>query len=74
LGNTGPSLGPPPHFGLVDRPDLWAGRSLPIVFESFTLVGVVDIEASQGDTLVVSRESREVRLAYPLYGSILNLL
>ena len=38
------------------------GRSLPFVFDSFTLVGAVDFDSSEGDRLVISPDSREVRL------------
>jgi len=72
LGNTGPSEGPHLHFGLLDKPDLFAGRSLPFVLDRFTLGGTVDFETSEADNLVISPESREVREAYPLYGSIQN--
>jgi hypothetical protein len=48
LGNTGPSEGPHLHFGLLDKPDPIAGRSLPFVFDSFTLVGAIDFDASKG--------------------------
>src|SRR5579871_6663555 len=72
LGNTGPSEGPHLHFGLLDKPDPVAGRSLPFVFDRFALVGAIDFDASKGDRLVVTPDSREVRAAYPLYGAILN--
>jgi hypothetical protein len=72
LGNSGPSLGPHLHFGLADKPDFFAGRSLPFVFESFTLVGAVDLDASEGDRLVIRPDARQVRSAYPLYGGIQN--
>lgn len=70
IGNTGPSAGPHLHFGLSDKPDLFAGRSLPFVFDSFTLVGAVDFDASQADRITVVPDRRQVRLAYPLYGGI----
>ena len=70
LGNTGPSEGPHLHLGLLDKPDPIAGRSLPFVFDSFTLVGAVDFAASKGDRLVIVPDSRQVRSAYPLYGGI----
>jgi hypothetical protein len=70
IGNTGPSLGPHLHFGLLDRPDIFTGRSLPFVIDSYTLAGTVDLKASQGDTLAVTSGSKQVRSVYPLYGSI----
>ena len=72
LGNTGPSRGPHLHFGLLDKPDLFAGRSLPFVLERFTLVGNIDFDTSTGDHLVIAPESKQVRRAYPLYGGIQN--
>jgi Peptidase family M23 len=73
LGNTGPSTGPHLHLGLLDKPDPIAGRSLPFVFDSFTLVGAVDFDASKEDRLVIAPQSRQVRSEYPLYGGLLNL-
>jgi murein DD-endopeptidase MepM/ murein hydrolase activator NlpD len=70
LGNTGPSEGPHLHLGLLDKPDAFAGRSLPFVFDSFTLAGGVDFDSSKADRLVIVPESRQVRSAYPLYGGI----
>jgi hypothetical protein len=72
LGNTGPSEGPHLHLGLIDKPDAIAGRSLPFVFDSFTLVGAIDFDASKGDRLAIMPDSRQVRFAYPLYGGIQN--
>jgi Peptidase family M23 len=72
IGNSGPSMGPHLHFGISDKPDFFAGRSLPFVFDSFTAVGAVDFDVSEGDRLVILPHSREVRSAYPLYGGIQN--
>jgi hypothetical protein len=72
IGNTGPSGGPHLHFGLADEPDPATGRSLPFVFERFTLVGTLDFETSTGDHLVITPDRRQVRHAYPLYGSVQN--
>jgi hypothetical protein len=70
LGNTGPSEGPHLHLGLLDKPDPIGGRSLPFVFDSFTLDGEVDFDTSKGDRLVIRPDARQVRSAYPLYGGI----
>jgi Peptidase family M23 len=72
LGNTGPSTGAHLHFGLLDRPDVFTGRALPFVFDRYTLAGTVDVANATGDELVISPESRQVRSAYPLWGSIQN--
>ena len=72
LGNTGPSTGPHLHFGLLDRPNVVTGRALPFVFDHYTLAGTVDIANAQGDEIVIMPESRQVRSAYPLWGSIQN--
>jgi Peptidase family M23 len=72
LGNTGPSEGPHLHLGLINKPDPIAGRSLPFVFDRFTFVGAVDLDASKGDRLVIQADARQVGSAYPLYGGIQN--
>lgn len=70
LGNTGPSTGPHLHFGLLDRPNIATGRALPFVFDRYTLAGTVDIANAPDDEIVITPESRQVRSAYPLWGSI----
>jgi hypothetical protein len=48
LGNSGNSTAPHLHFGLLDGPDPLANNSLPMVFDSYMLMGAID-EATGGD-------------------------
>ena len=41
LGNSGSSLRPHLHFGLLDGPDPMTASSLPFVLDHYTLVGSV---------------------------------
>jgi len=45
LGNSGNSSAPHLHFGLLDGPDPLANNSLPMVFDSYTLLGAMAEEA-----------------------------
>jgi hypothetical protein len=72
LGNSGPSQGPHLHFGLLDKPDLFVGKSLPFVFGTLDLVGEVDFANATGDTLPIAPKSAKLRKAYPLYGTIVD--
>ncbi|GAB3389719.1 M23 family metallopeptidase [Humibacter soli] len=72
LGNSGPSQGPHLHFGLLDRPDLFTGMSLPFVLRSFDLVGTVDLASATGDTLQIAPTSQKAHDAYPLYGTVVD--
>jgi hypothetical protein len=65
LGNAGNSTGPHLHFGLLDRPDFFAGRSLPFVFDSFIYAGAV--AGNDSNTLQITGTPRVVQSAYPLY-------
>jgi hypothetical protein len=53
------------HFGLLDRPDFFAGRSLPLVFDSFAYAGTV--AGNDPDTLKITGTPRVIKSAYPLY-------
>jgi hypothetical protein len=68
LGNSGNSTLPHLHFGLLDRPDLLTGYSLPFVFEDFEVTG--RITGGDANALQVERAARQVRSAHPLVGSI----
>jgi hypothetical protein len=71
LGNTGNSTNPHLHFGLVDRPDFLTGNSLPFVFDSYELTGVVT--GGNGSGLKIKPEARAVQSAYPLVYGIATL-
>ena len=72
LGNTGPSGGPHLHFGLLDQPNLFAGRSLPFVLRTLHARRRRELRDVDGRPPGDRAESKHVRRAYPLYGGIQN--
>ena len=68
LGNTGNSLAPHLHFGLLDRPDPITGYSLPFVFANYELTGL--LTGGTINALQIKQLAEQVRSAYPLVNSI----
>jgi murein DD-endopeptidase MepM/ murein hydrolase activator NlpD len=48
LGNSGNSTAPHLHFGLLDAPDALTADSVPMVFDHYTLTGIIDPAALAG--------------------------
>ncbi|MFO0993576.1 MAG: M23 family metallopeptidase [Hyphomicrobiales bacterium] len=65
LGNSGNSTAPHLHFALLDKPNFFAGRSLPYVIDAFTYAGTA--RPSDLTTLNITGDPRPVSNAYPLY-------
>src|SRR5215470_13428149 len=68
LGNTGNSIAPHLHFGLLDRPDPLTGYSLPFVFANYELTGL--LTGGTINALQIKQLAEQVRSAYPLVNSI----
>ncbi len=72
LGNSGNSLGPHLHFGLLDGPGPMTANSVPFGLDSYTLVGAVAPEAvfalltGEGVTLPVTGGSQPQAGTLPL--------
>jgi murein DD-endopeptidase MepM/ murein hydrolase activator NlpD len=64
LGNSGNSIGPHLHFGLIDGPNPLTANSVPMVIDSYELTGSVDPASlfaalSDPEALVLRREESE---------------
>ena len=62
LGNSGNSIGPHLHFGLIDELNPLTANSVPMVFDTYELTGLVDLAslfAALGDpeTLALRNEA-----------------
>src|SRR5262245_49982837 len=69
LGNSGNSTAPHLHFGLLDRPNILTGNSLPFVIDEYELTGKVDAAATDDKTVAVKPAAGTIKEAYPLvYG------
>lgn len=68
LGNTGNSIAPHLHLGLLDRPDFLTGYSLPFVFANYELTGL--LTGGTINALQIKQLAEQVRSAYPLVNSI----
>lgn len=65
LGNSGNTTAPHLHFAILDKPNFFAGRSLPFVIDSFTYAGTA--RPSDLTHLDIAGTPRAVTNAYPLY-------
>lgn len=63
LGNSGNSTAPHLHFGLLDRPDVLVGNSLPFVIDKLTITGT--LKAGEGH-VSIEPKTVAVKDAYPL--------
>jgi hypothetical protein len=67
LGNSGNSTAPHLHFGLLNRPNILTGNSLPFVIDEYELTGKVDVtKIDEENTVTVKPASGTVKGAYPL--------
>ncbi len=67
-----PVQGPAPALRALEPAGRLHRARLPSVLDRYTLAGTVDIAHVEGDDLVITPESRQVRSAYPLWGGIQN--
>ena len=65
LGNSGNSTAPHLHFGLLDRPDVLVGNSLPFVIDKLAITGTLKAGEEPGHASVEPK-TVAVKDAYPL--------
>jgi hypothetical protein len=69
LGNSGNSTAPHLHFGLLDRPDVLLGNSLPFVIDKLTITGTLKADEGRAS---IEPKTVAVKDAYPLVQEIVT--
>ncbi|MFL6225626.1 MAG: M23 family metallopeptidase [Actinomycetes bacterium] len=67
LGNSGNTTAPHLHFGLIDGPNPTTTNSLPMEFDQFRFVGVLDPDTGQ-----ISGTPRPMQRTYPLLYTVVD--